>query len=176
MLFPNAYLGQTMLKICSLSIVFVATTQTIGGVLQGLKRVKEPAIAIGVGAIIKLILNLILLPIPKLNIHGAIIATIISHIVTFVISFYYLKKYIRMKIKIGKFILKPVIATMIMIGISWYIYSMQLFYSQNLNLIIALIIGIIVYLLCIIMLKILSKEEVCMLPYGNKIYKSKNPK
>jgi len=176
MLFPNAYLGQTMLKICSLSIVFVAITQTIDGVLQGLKKVKEPAIAIGIGAIVKLILNLILLPIPKLNIHGAIIATIISHIVTFVISFYYLKKYIKIRIKIGKFILKPVIATIIMIGISWYMYNMQLFYSQNLNLIISLIIGIIVYILCIILLKILSKEEVCMLPYGNKMYRTKNLK
>ena len=174
LLFPNAYLGKTMLKICSLSIVFVAVTQTIGGVLQGLKKVKEPVIAIGVGALVKLILNPILLQIQTLNINGAIIATIISHIVTFCISFYYLKKYINIKIDIIKFIIKPILATMIMIFISWNIYNnLNLFENYNLNLIIALIIGILVYVVSIVILKILSKEEMGMLPYGNKIYGKK---
>ncbi len=172
LLFPNAYLGKTMLKLCSLSIVFVATTQTIGGVLQGLKRVKEPAIAIGVGAIIKLILNLTLLQIKELNINGAIIATIISHIVTFIISLYYLKKYIDIHFEIIKFIVKPIIATTTMTIISYFVYNKNLIVnSQNVNLIISLILGVIVYIITIIILKVLSKEEICMLPYGNKIYK-----
>ena len=161
-----------MLKLCSLSIVFVATTQTIGGVLQGLKRVKEPAIAIGVGAIIKLILNLTLLQIKELNINGAIIATIISHIVTFIISLYYLKKYIDIHFEIIKFIVKPIIATTTMTIISYFVYNKNLIVnSQNVNLIISLILGVIVYIITIIILKVLSKEEICMLPYGNKIYK-----
>jgi len=176
LLFPNAYLGETMLKICSISIVFVAVTQTIGGVLQGLRKVKQPALAIGIGAIVKLTLNPILLQIKSLNINGAIIATIISHIVTFVISFYYLRKYIKMKMSIIKFVIKPVLATMIMILISWNLYSMGIFQSDNINLIIALIIGILVYVISIFLLKILSKEEICMLPYGNKIYKARNIK
>ena len=177
LLFPNAYLGKTMLKICSLSIVFVAVTQTIGGVLQGLKKVKEPVIAIGIGGIVKLILNPILLQIKSLNINGAIIATIISHIVTFCISFYYLRKNIDIKINIMKFVLKPAIATMLMILVSWYLYNNTLiFNSSNLNLIFALIIGMLAYIFAIIILKVLSKEEIYMLPYGNKIYKTQRTK
>lgn len=175
LLFPNAYLGKTMLKICSLSIVFVAITQTIGGVLQGLKKVKEPVIAIGVGVVVKLILNMILLPIERLNINGAIIATIISHITTFTIMIYYLKKYTDIKLDIMKFIIKPAIATFIMISTAWNIYiNFEIVASKNINLIFSLIIGILAYILSIILLKILSKEEVCMLPYGNKIYKVRN--
>lgn len=177
LLFPNAYLGATMLKICSLSIVFVAVTQTIGGVLQGLKKVKEPAIAIGIGSVVKLILNGILLPIEALNIKGALIATIISHITTFIIIFYFLKKYIQIKFNVIKFILKPIIATMLMIITSWNIYSQfHIFPSNNLNLILALIIGVIVYGMAIILLKVLSKEEIYMLPYGKKMYKSSKSK
>ena len=171
LLFPNAYLGETMLKICSLSIVFVALTQTMGGVLQGLKKVKQPVIAIGVGAVIKLILNPILLNIKILNINGAIIATIISQIVTFGISFYYLRKYIGIKIGIIKFVIKPMTATILMILISWNMYN-----NMQVNLIASLLIGIIVYLICIIALKILSREEIYMLPYGNKIYKTRKSK
>lgn len=174
LLFPNAYLGKTMLKICSLSIVFVAVTQTIGGVLQGLKKVKEPVIAIGIGAITKLILNPILLQIEILNIKGAIVATIISHIITFGISFYYLRKYINIKVNVLKLIIKPIIATALMILVSWNIYNnIEIFASKNINLIISLVIGIIVYIISIILLRVLSKEEICMLPYGNKIYKKR---
>lgn len=177
LLFPNAYLGKTMLKICSVGIVFVAVTQTIDGVLQGIKKVKEPVIAIGVGAIVKLILNLILLPIKQLNINGAIIATIASHIVTFGISFYYLKKYVNIRINAVKLIIKPVIATATMIVLSWNIYEkLNLFASKNLNLVFALIVGVCIYIISIILLRILSKEEVLMLPYANKLYKTREKK
>ena len=172
LLFPKAYLGKTMLQICSLSIVFVAITQTIGGVLQGLKEVRKTVIAISTGVIIKLILTPILLQIKQLNINGAIIATIISNIVTFGISFYYLKKYINTMFDYIKFIFKPIIATSIMILISYFIYNVVLNENNNLNLIISLLIGIAAYFISIILLKTLSKEEICMLPYGNKLLKA----
>ena len=175
LLFPNAYLGKTMLKLCSLSIVFVAITQTIGGILQGLKRVKEPAIAAGIGALVKLVLNLILVPIKELNINGAIISTIISHIVIFIISFYYLQKNLKIHFNIVKFVIKPLLGTAFMI-ISAYVFYNYFKNSmfQNSNLIFALIIGTFVYGMSIICLKILSPEEFNMLPYGNKILKKRS--
>ena len=176
LMFPNAYLGANMLKICSLSIIFVAITQTIGGVLQGLKRVKEPLIAIGISSVIKLILNLILVPIKDLNINGAIIASLVSHIVLFVISYVYLKKYTYFNMNTIKFIVKPVIATIIMSAIAISIYNLNICSSENIKLILALLIGTISYIITVFLLKILSKEEINMLPYGNKLYKYKNKK
>ena len=169
LLFPNAYLGKTMLQMCSLNIVFVAITQTVGGVLQGIKEVKKTVIAIGAGVIVKLILTPILLNIKALNIHGAIIATIISNITTFGISVYYLKKYIRIRLSILKFVIKPILATSIMLVVSWTLYNMQIINSSNINLIISILTGILSYVISIIILKILSDEEIYMLPYGNKI-------
>ena len=155
LLFPNAYLGASMLKICSLSIVFVTITQTIGGILQGLKRVKEPLIAIGIGSIVKLVLNLVLVPIKSLNINGAIIASLVSHIIVFSISYYYLKKYLSYRIKIIKFIIKPILATIAMMLTSLLIYNLRIFNLQNINLIFALLVGAIVYVMLIVLLKIL---------------------
>lgn len=177
LLFPNAYLGATMLKICSLSIVFVAVTQTIGGVLQGLQRVKETVIAVAIGSVVKLIFNMILLPIEELNIKGAIISTIISNIVIFSINLYYLRKYIKIRFNIPKFIIKPFIATSAMIITAWQIYNnFELLGSKNITLIFSLIMGIIVYIIFLILLKILSKDDIHMLPYGNKAYKTRQPK
>ena len=177
LLFPNAYLGATMLKICSLSIVFVAITQTIGGVLQGLQRVKETVIAVAIGSVVKLIFNMILLPIEELNIKGAIISTIISNIVIFSINLYYLRKYIKIRFNIPKFIIKPLIATSAMIITAWQIYSnFEFLGSKNITLIFSLIVGIIVYIAFLILLKILSKDDIHMLPYGNKVYKTRQLK
>lgn len=177
LLFPNAYLGATMLKICSLSIVFVAVTQTIGGVLQGLQRVKETVIAVAIGSVVKLIFNMILLPIEELNIKGAIISTIISNIVIFSINLYYLRKYIKIRFNIPKFIIKPFIATSAMIITAWQIYNnFELLGSKNITLIFSLIMGIIVYIIFLILLKILSKDDIHMLPYGNKVYKTRQSK
>lgn len=177
LLFPNAYLGATMLKICSLSIVFVAVTQTIGGVLQGLQRVKETVIAVAIGSVVKLIFNMILLPIEELNIKGAIISTIISNIVIFSINLYYMRKYIKIRFNIPKFIIKPFIATSAMIITAWQIYNnFELLGSKNITLIFSLIMGIIVYIIFLILLKILSKDDIHMLPYGNKVYKTRQPK
>lgn len=173
LLFPNAYLGKMMLQICSLNIVFVAITQTIGGVLQGIKEVKKTVVAIGAGVIVKLILTPILLQIKALNINGAIIATIISNITTFSISVYYLRKYIKIRLNIIKFVIKPVIATGMMLLVSWIVYNIEIFKISNINLIISLLMGILSYIISIILLRILSKEEIYMLPYGNKIYKTK---
>ena len=92
-LFPNANMGGEMLKISSWSIIFVLLTQTINGALQGMGRVNIPAIAYGIGSIIKLILNIILIPVFKIN--GAIYSTIISSIVIFLICFIELKKCIK---------------------------------------------------------------------------------
>ena len=177
LLFPNAYLGKDMLKLSALSITFVAITQTIGGVLQGLKRVKEPAIAIGIGVIIKFIFNLILLPIQSLGINGAIISSIISNMFVFAISYCYLIKYTGLKITAIKFVVKPLIATFIMTFCAWNIYEkLPILESSNLKLIFSFLIGGIIYIISIFILKILSKEEIYMLPFGNKVYKAQRPK
>ena len=60
-----------------------------------------------------------------------------------------------------------------MMGIcSWFVYStLTGIIAEKLAIIIALIIAVIIYALALIVLKILDKEEIYMIPYGQKIYK-----
>lgn len=169
LLFPNASSGAEMLSVASWSIVFVVLIQTINGALQGLGKVNVPVIAFGIGAITKLIFNLLL--IPSVGIKGAIISSIISHIIIFIICFSTLKKSLHISFKISKFLIKPLFASLIMVGVSYLIYIKLYFVSQKILLIISLIIGIIMYVISILILKILSKEEIYMIPFGQKLYK-----
>ena len=91
-LFPNASLGAELLKISAWNIIIVVLIQTVNGALQGLGIFKMPVIALSIGGILKLILNLILIRIPNLGIKGAIISTIMSQLMTLIICLITLKK------------------------------------------------------------------------------------
>ncbi|MDO5556095.1 MAG: polysaccharide biosynthesis protein [Clostridia bacterium] len=173
LLFPRASDGAQMLQIASWSIIFVVLTQTINGALQGLGKVNVPVVAFATSAIIKLIFNLLLIPIKSIGVNGAIISSILCHIVSFIICFIALKKNMNIKFKINKFVFKPIIATLLMCTISYLLYT-KLYSSmpQNILLIFSLLIGLIIYIISIILLKILSEEEIYMIPYGQKLYKT----
>lgn len=173
LLFPNASSGSEMLSIASWIIIFVVLTQTINGALQGLGKINVPVIAFGVGSIIKLVFNIALIPI--IGVNGAIISSIMSHMFSFAICFIALRKSIDIDFKISKFIVKPIIASAIMALVSYWSYIRLCSLIQcKLLLIICLLIGIISYIISIFILKILSQEEIFMIPYGQKTYKKLN--
>ena len=170
LLFPKASSGYEMLAIASWSIIFVVLIQTVNGALQGLGKVKTPVVAFGVGAIIKLLFNVLLIPIVGVN--GAIISSITANIVSFIICFRILKKSFNISFEISKFIIKPLIASMVTAMFSYLIYvKLNVVTHSKLLLIISLLIGILIYVISIFILKILSKEEIFMIPYGQKVYK-----
>lgn len=95
MLFPNACSGAELLRISAWNIIIVVLMQTVNGALQGLGKVKIPVVALLIGSILKLILNIILIPIDKLCIKGAILSTIISQSIALIICIGALKKSIK---------------------------------------------------------------------------------
>lgn len=172
LLFPNASEGALLLQITSLTIIFMMLAQTVNGVLQGIGKYKTPAIALGCGVLVKLILNIILIPIPSIGINGVAISSIVCHVISFGIGFYVLQKTMKIKFPIGNFLVKPIIATAIMCVTSFglYILLAQLI-SWKIALIIALIFAVMIYALAVFGLKILRKDEIYRLPKGEMIYK-----
>lgn len=175
LLFPNASSGEVMLQLSSISIIFVVLTQTINGALQGIGKVVFPTIALGIGLMLKFIFNVILINISSIGVNGAIISSIISHFSILFLSFIYLKKKMSIKFEIDKFLFKPIIATVIMGAVSFLAY-INLKFTNNINLIISIFLGIIIYIFAIIILRIFSKEEIYMIPYGQKLYKKMTKK
>ena len=83
-----------------------------------------------------------------------------------------LRKTIKLELNFKKFILKPVIATFAMCVCSYYIYTLLLLViSEKIATLLALVIAVIIYLIMVIILKIFTKEEILMIPYGQKINK-----
>jgi len=170
LLFPNAPDGGLILQIAAFTILFTVLAQTINGALQGLGKIFVPAIALGAGVLVKLVLNLILVPIPTIGINGAAFSSVVCHIISFTIGFYVLRKCVKLDLGFVKFVLKPVMATFVMSVCSYVIYmQLSLLMVEQLATVIALISAVAIYGLAVIVMKVFTKEDLNMLPYGQKI-------
>lgn len=173
LLFPNATDGGFLLQIFSLTIIFAVLMQTTNGALQGLGKIMVPAVTSFIGVALKLILNLVLVPNPKFGVNGAAIASVINNFVAFFLSFIILRKAIKLELNFTKFILKPVVATIAMCVCSYFVYTslLKIILLEKIATVVALIVAVIIYLIMVIILKIFTKEELLMIPYGQKISK-----
>ena len=177
LLFPNQLAGTFILQVSSTSILFIILEQTVSGVLQGIGKPLVPAISMAVGVAIKFVLNIILVPINTEifilgGTAGAAISTTICHMVAFLIDIYVMKKYILLKLNKKNYFVKPIIATIIMAISSLFAYNMLIdVISKRLCIIVVIIIAIVIYIFLVFLLKIFSKDNILMLPYGKKIYK-----
>ncbi len=172
LLFPNASSGATILQISSLTIIFTILDQTINGALQGYGKLKIPVISLGIGVISKLILNLILVPIPEIGVNGAAIASVVCHLVAFAIAIVSLMRNIKLDLTFSKFVIKPIVATFMMGICSYYTYlALTGIIAKKMATILAIVLAVIVYGLAIVTLKVFSKEELSMMPAGEKLCK-----
>ncbi len=172
MLYPNASDGCHILQIASITMIFVAINHTLQGSLFGLGKMYTPALALLCGSTIKIILNLILIRNPNINIYGAVLSSLICQIITFSIIYKTLKKSIEFKIDIKNGIIKPLFSGIIMgISIILLYKVVNNIIGNSLSTIICILFGAIVYLIAVVVLKVLSKDEIISLPMGDKIYR-----
>ena len=121
---------------------------------------------------IKLILNLILVPIPEIGVNGAAWGSVACHLVAFTIAISALRKNIKLDLTVSKFVIKPVIVLTIMGICSYFSYvTLSGIIAGKLATIIAIVIAVIVYALAFVALRVFSKAEIEMMPGGEKICK-----
>ena len=171
MLYPNASDGAHILQIAAVTMVFVGINHTIQGSLFGLGKMYTPALALLIGCVIKIGLNLVLIANPNINIYGAVISSFICQFVVFMIVYITMKRNIKVKFEPVKHIVKPLLAGLIMGAVIFFInYLFNGVIRNSILTIINIMIGAVVYLISVFALKILSKDEILMLPKGEKIY------
>lgn len=112
------------------------------------------------------------MPIPEIGVNGAAWASVACHLVAFTIAMTALRKTIKLNFTFSKFVIKPVIAVTIMGICSYFSYlTLSGIIAGKLATIIAIVIAVVIYALAIVALKVFSKEEIQMMPAGQKICK-----
>lgn len=159
------------LMIMCVSVCLQAVLQTTTGILQAVDKQSLPVRNLAIGAVAKIVLTYVFVAIPALNIKGAALATVVFYSIALVLNVMDVKKYTGVKINVVLNFVKPSIASLFMGAAAFA--SFKLLYSQlgssNLACLLAICVGVVVYGVLILVTKSITKEEIAMLPKGDKI-------
>lgn len=195
-LYNNAR-AQYSLSLLSLAIVFVCIVSVSTSILQASGHVYIPVRNMLIGGLFKVISNYVLIAIPSINIGGAPISTICCYCFIAVLNIVSIKQILQPKFSAKNFIVKPLISSLVMGASAFLTYNVVAHFLHcpllrlsidmvaqtapatpvpstiRLNVIIALgiaiVVGIITYCIALIVLRGIQKEDIEMLPKGQKI-------
>lgn len=153
--------GALILKYSSLSIPFIILAQATTVILQATTSKKIPIINLLIGCIVKMIVTNILVPIPSINVYGAIIGTFAAYVTAVVLNMALLKRTLSVKFDLYQGLIKPAYASIIMIVTVVFIYVKVYNYtiSNSISCLIAILVGIIVYIILVLMFKVVDYNE-----------------
>lgn len=146
--------GSLALKILIWTVIFTLSSQIYGKVLQASHNMKAYILSIGIGALINITANVLL--IPRFSLEGAAFATLLALFSVFICMYIAFYKRI-IKINILNYAIRPIIASVFM-GILVYYLN---FYNYNLFL--SIFSGAFCYFLVIILIKGVKVQELKLL-------------
>ena len=158
-----------------ISALIVAMTGPTHAILQAVGKASFIVKALLITAVIKLVFNLVLVMIPSININGAPIGTFVSYLFLIVADLMCLIKTTKIRFNFKAVFVKPLIAG-ILCAVTAFIVNLGLSAVLNdgnmSNLIcvaVSIICAVIVYVIAVLMLRAITKDEVLMLPKGKKL-------
>lgn len=165
-------LAGRLLAILAGGVIFLSVLQTLNGVLQGLGKVMVPVMALGAGAAAKVVLVYTLVGIPSIGIYGAPISTFVCYLIAAVIDIIMVKKLTGVKFGFAECVLRPAAASVLMGFAAWGAYALLSGALGNaFATLAAVLIGVIVFIICIPVFSVLRRTEVLGLPGGSRMVK-----
>lgn len=164
-----------ILKISAWGIIFLSLFQSTTGILQGLGKQLLPARNLLIGAALKLVLSYTLIGMPSINIKGAAISSVSGFMLACILNIMSVIKFTGLKVSIVDEILKPIIAVVTM-GIGVVMSRMVLvnIIGSRLTTVVSIGIGAILFFIMVFALKIISDDDLKLMPGGSKIKRLSN--
>ena len=169
-----------VLALYGLMMAILTLSSPLTNILQAIGRADVPAKALALGCVFKIGFNYILIGIPEMNIKGAVFGTAFFYLVCIIYNYLVLKKETGVKIEITTVIVKPLIASVLCGGAAYGSYkllsSVMTFgdmsgrlNGNSLACIISIGVAVVVYAISVLLLKTLVKNDILLLPKGEKI-------
>ena len=162
--------ASSFLIILSVGVLFLAIVQTTAGALQGIGKVTIPVINLGIGMAVKIILNLILVPIPQINIYGVPIGTVTCYAIAAILDVIFLIKYTKIRFDFKNILLRPIAASIVM-AIAVIALDAVLPDSSKIFTVAIIAIAAIVYLAALIVFNVFDENDFSLMPAGSQIQK-----
>ena len=169
LLYPSVPEGSLVLILLTISLPFSSMNYILNGVLYGIGKTFVPAIALSIGSVIKLTLNILLVNIPSINIYGAVFSTVLYNILIFAIELAVVKRHITLQIDVKRCFVKPVFSSIVMGIAVFFVYKLCSALGNTAATLVSVFVGVVVYAVLILVTKNLSPEDLETLPMGKKL-------
>lgn len=157
-----------ILSLSAWTIVLFTHVQGSTGILQGAGMHKIPVYSLVIGVVLKVTLNYLLIGIPRVNIIGAPIASITCYAVSMLINILWIVRKTGMRFDWGSIVIRPGLATGGM-ALAVLLITQVMDMSRKRGTLLAIAVGVAVYVLLIFVLGALRQEDMAQIPGGSKL-------
>ena len=165
---PQLDVAASLLQVSALTIVLFTMVQATSGILQGCGKQRIPMYTLLAGVICKITLNYTLIGIPRINIHGAPIASLVCYTVSMLPNLYFVVKYASRSFPLTDVVLRPLAAALPMGAAVWalwrFVFTDRFLRLGRAKLLLAvlacILIAMILYAALAVLFKAVKKEDV----------------
>ena len=176
-LYPNSNeAGPGLLSIMGFASFFVCVVLMENAILQASGKERLPMIALISGSLLKIAVNWIIIAIPKVNIYGAPIGTLLGYACMALLDYLFIRTALRENPNLFRVFLKPLLCSAAM-GLSAIgVYRLAVFVigtEGKLRMLICMVLAVgaavLVYLAAVILSRSITNEDMKLIPGGEKV-------
>lgn len=172
-----------ILSILSIASYFVCISMVTNAILQAYGHEWLPMVSIAVGGVCKVVVNYLLLGDPELGILGAAVGSVVCYVVLSAMNLVMIRRKAAACPRLLPLFGKPLLAALVMgfcalgtyRGIHTLLRSMGLFQSGRLGYLLpvvpAVLVGVAIYFLLVVLLRPITRDELQLIPKGDKVAK-----
>lgn len=159
-----------LLNVMGIAVAFVTLVQVSNAILQAHGRVWKPVVFMAVGALVKVVVNYVLVSRPEVNIYGAPVGTLLCYVTVMSLNLIEIRRISDVRYDVGAFVFKPLVSGVVMGAAAFGVHTLlQAALGSSLALIAAIGVGGVVYFAMLFLLRGISAEDVLLLPKGDAL-------
>ncbi len=163
------------LRILGISSIFVSVMLLTNSIMQAYGKVQLPIFTMFIGGTVKVILNYVLVGQEDINIKGAPIGHLIGYGLIAVMNLVLVARLMKKKPRYLQIFARPVFAALIMGAAAWASHGLlgrllgEGYARESLATILSVGIAVAVYCVLVVCLQIIRREDLEMVPHGDRI-------
>lgn len=168
---PNGVLIATpLLAVLGVTVILMTISVPVNSMLQAVGRADLPVKLLSIGMLIKLALNYTLVAVPQINLMGACIGSVACYLFITVFGVYCLGRQTRVKLDYLSAFVKPLLAGVACAACAWGAQGLiARVLPDKVATLAAVAVAVIVYIAVLLLVRAVTKEDILMLPKGEKL-------
>ncbi len=172
LLFPsyNLEVAGTILSILGVASIFVCLTLVCNSIMQSHGILNLPIVTMLIGGILMVIFDYVMVGNASINIYGSPVGTCICYAIVVTLDLCIVRRIVRGCPSYASLLAKPLISAIVMGAAAWAVYGMVSRVAGNtVSLLAAILVAVVVYFALLLLLGTLTKDDMSLMPKGDKI-------